>query len=566
MPLEIGEIPGGGRPFGGIYDVETPALDRITQQLQQQKAARQAYEQKESQNTDELLNKEMANVRSIDTPQVINAYNNYKQLKKKVLFDKSLQNNPKAYNAAQMESNAAYANAMSLINKSTQANAFGKQVAANRLAKPDAYDDNAGQMLSTFYNTPIDKLNSVDKNGQPTDLMNVDSYRYKAGNADFQKIHTAAAGKPVTHYDNGQTDESGIQTTQHGYSYGNTPGQYRNVYLSGLAGNQANRGARYNWSQKSQQDLDSLDAAYQNSPNWQKLGMQPQQLPPYNPNDPVGNEATFQAKQYLVNMNPAEVKASVTTNQGAKMDLQQQQKIQMEGVKHLNRVAEIADRFANSKSLVDYKFKKTDPEGTTPTVDNIQDLLEHPAQKFNGKTAAQLSQDVLSNWNSQGNTKNIQTKLTVVPSFNTSETKDVKGFNDLFQSGLRSVGDAYNALPKEARTETWGTVLQKFNSATTTQQAKEILSKAYNEINKANGSSVRFTPDDLDKSVPVLHQRREVDDKYDNTKYQVVKAGTPEFSNVINEKRNAVLSSKKPVIQGQENKPDETTKKTISGW
>lgn len=374
MPLEIGEIPGGGRPFGDIYDVETPALDRITQQLQQQRAARQAYEQKESQNTDELLNKEMANVRSIDTPQVIDAYSNYKQLKKRVLFDKSLQNNPKAYNAANMEANAAYANAMSLINKSTQYNQLGKQFAANRLAKPDAFDDKAGEMQSLYYNTPMDKLTQADYNGQKVDLTNPDVYRYKAGNADFQKIQQAAVGKPVTHYDNGQTDESGIQTTQHGYSYGNTPGQYRNVYLSGLAGNQANRGARYNWSQKSQQDLDSLDAAYQNSPNWQKLGMQPQQLPPYNPNDPVGNEATFQAKQYLVNMNPAEVKASTVTNQGAKMNKQLSNQEIMEAMKENNR---------EKLKTLGHAFRQMDIKQQSTVLDDTYNTMVDQAKQGN---------------------------------------------------------------------------------------------------------------------------------------------------------------------------------------
>lgn len=360
-----------GHPYGGIVDVETPTLDRVTQQLQQQRAARQAYEQKESQNTDELLNKEMSNVRSIDTPQVIDAYNIYKEQKKKLLFDKGLQNNPKAYAAAQQQTNASYANAMSLINKSTQLNQQGKQLAANRLAKPDAYDDEAGKMLSTYYNTPIDKLTQADYNGQKVDLTNPDAYRYKAGNADFQKIQQAATGKPVTHYDNGQTDETGIQTTQHGYSYGNTPGQYRQVYLSGLAGNQANRGARYNWSQKSQQDLDATDAAYQNSPNWQKMGMQPQQLPPYNPNDPVGNEATYQAKQYLVNMNPAEVKASVTTNQGAKMQKQLSNQEVMEALKENDR---------EKLKTLGHTFKQMDVQQQSKVLDDTYNTMVDQAK------------------------------------------------------------------------------------------------------------------------------------------------------------------------------------------
>ena len=321
MPEQNQPIQGN---FGDIYRVETPTLDRVTQQLQQNYAARTAYLQKENQSTEELLNKELNNVRSIDTPAIIDAYNDYKQSKQNQLFNKSIQSNPKAYAQAQVDANAKYANLMSMINKSAQYNAFGKQIATNRLQKPDNYSDNTGDLLSTFYNTPMDKLNAATVNGKALDLTNVDNYRYQGGNFDFSKLHTTASGKPVTHYDDGTTDETGVQTTQHGYQYGNTPGQYRNTYIGGLAGAEASRAARYAWNQHSadQQQLDALDAAYQNSPNWQKLGIAPQALPPYNPNDPVGNEATYQAKQYLVSMNPAEVKAAVTQNRGELAKLQ----------------------------------------------------------------------------------------------------------------------------------------------------------------------------------------------------------------------------------------------------
>jgi hypothetical protein len=137
------------------------------------------------------------------------------------------------------------------------------------------------------------------------------------------KTYATAAGKQNIHYDDGTTDATGVQTTQHGVQYGNTPQQFRAIALTGLAGSQAHRRALYDWSQHSanQQDLDAMDAAYQNSPNWQKMGIAPQALPPYNPNDPVGNEATYKAKEYLVQMNPNDVPAKVTQNRGALANL-----------------------------------------------------------------------------------------------------------------------------------------------------------------------------------------------------------------------------------------------------
>lgn len=319
---QIGELPGGGAPWGGIVKIDTPFTDRVTAQLLAQQQDRRKYQQETTLKTDELMNKELANVRSADMGQVMDAYGKWKNVSMQMLSPK-VQADPKLYNQLQIQKNAALGETMGLINRSSQFNALGKQIGTNLQTRADHYSDDAGKMLSTFYSTPMDKLSSASYNGNPVDLTDLKQYEYKGG-TDLSGLHTKAVGKPVTHYDNGSTDASGVQTTQHGFQYGNTPLEYRNTYLPGLAGNQANRTARYNWAQHStnQQDLDALDAAYQNSPNWQKLGVAPQQLPPYNPNDPVGNEATYQAKQYLVGMNPAEVKAANTTNQAAKMNLQ----------------------------------------------------------------------------------------------------------------------------------------------------------------------------------------------------------------------------------------------------
>lgn len=555
MPdVQIGVVPGGGLPFGDIYKAQTPFTDEVTARLLSQQADRRKYVQETTTQTDETMNKELANVRSIDMPQVMDSYGRWKNLAMQSLSPK-VQANPALYSQLQLQKNAALGETMGLINRSKQYNDLGKQIGTNIQSRADYYADDAGKRLSAFYQTPMDRLTSGTYNGQPMDFTDMQQYRYQGG-IDLSKLHQTAIGKPVIHYDNGTTDENGVQTTQHGFQYGNTPAQYRDAFLPGLAGSQANRTARGNWAaiSNNQQDIDAMDAAYQNSPNWKKLGIAPQNLPPYNPNDPVGNWATYQAKKYLVDMNPNEVKPATTINKGAEMGLQEQNRLRTVEAQHTNRMLEIGAKYNNQKDFAAYKQRLADPEGTTPTVDAIQTMLEHPGQVYNGKTAAQISQDVLSQWNSQGNTKNVQSKLTVVPSFSSTQTNTVKGFNDLLQNGLAAVGNAYNSLPEGARTQTWGALMQRYNApGVTLQQQKQILADAYNEINKASGSPVRFTPDDLDKSVPVLHQRREVDDKFDTTKYQVVKAGTPEFENVINEKRNAVLSSKKPVILGQQN-------------
>lgn len=340
MPEQNNPIQGN---FGGVFSTATPNLDRVGQQIMQQYADRQAFLRKESENTDALLTKELSNVRSVDTPQIIDAYNQYKNLKQNQLFNKSLQQNPKAYAKAQMDANAAYANVASMINKSAQYNQFGKQLSQNRLNKPDDYNDDTGDMIATYYATPMDKLNTVNYKGKVLDLTNLDNYRANS-NYDFSKLHEAAAGKPEIHYDNGTTDAQGIQTDQHGVKYGNLPSAYRNVYIGGLAANKAGRAATYAWKQHTPEELNQLDQAYQSSPNWQKLGVAPQELPPYNPNDPIGNEATYKAKQYLVGLNPADQPIKTTTNKGALEKVKFDYRLGLEAARQNNREALLKSR------------------------------------------------------------------------------------------------------------------------------------------------------------------------------------------------------------------------------
>jgi hypothetical protein len=340
MPdVQIGQLPGGGAPWGGIVKAATPFTDQVTAQLLAQQADRRKYVQDTTTQTDETMNKELANVRSVDMGDVMDSYGKWKNLAMQSLSPKVM-SNPTLYNQLQIQKNAALGETMGKINRSAQYNALGKQIGTNIQSRPDYFADDAGKRLSAFYGTPSDQLASGTYNGQPMDFTDMQQYRYQGG-ADLSKLHEASKGKPVTHYDDGTTDATGVQTTQHGYQYGNTPLEYRSSYLPGLAGNQANRSARFNWAQHSgnQQDLDALDAAYQSSPNWKILGMAPQPLPPYNPNDPVGNEATYQAKQYLIGMNPAEVKAAAITNQGAKANLQFDHQKAMEALKENDREA-----------------------------------------------------------------------------------------------------------------------------------------------------------------------------------------------------------------------------------
>lgn len=556
MPdVQIGQLPGGGAPWGGIVKVETPFTDKVTATLLAQQNDRRQFQQKTTLATDEMMNKELANVRSTDMDVVIGNYGKWKDLAMQGLSPKIMAD-PKAYNQIQVQKNAALGATMASINESAQRNAQMKEMITERKIKPNLYADNFGDLVSLYNNTPVSQLHNVQYQGKTLDLTNPDTFRRTSGRTNFQDLITKASGqyKAISGAEK-REDISDLQTRITPTEFGNTPAQFQESLRNQLAQAIPGQDAAAAWDAIPDQQKAAVDEQIrQMSPErWLSITGQakPQVLAPVDPNNGAENWASYQAKIYALNAAPRAGTPQTVVNEKTKLGLQEKYRLQNIDEQHTNRMLEIAARYTNQKDLYNTKKKDSDPEATTPTVESIQSMLEHPGKVYNGKTAAQISQDVLSNWNSQGNSKNVQTKLTVVPSFGNPEADQVKGFKDFVQSGYASMAQAYNAVPKDSRTQTWGKVVTQLNDPNVSlDRKKQLLADTYNEINQASGSPVRFTADDLGKSVPLLHSRREVDDKFDNTKYQVVKSGTPEFEDVINEKRNAVLSSKKPVIAG----------------
>lgn len=344
MPEQNQPIQGN---FGAVFNTATPYLDRITQQLQNQFAARQAYQQKESENTDQLVNKELANVRSADAPEVIDAYTKWKNLKQNLLFNKSLQQNPKAYNQAQMDANMAYADVVGKINKSSQLNQFGKQLYTERNTpgKSNLYADDFGDKASTFWKTPMGQLQNVKLGSDIVDLTNPDSYRYKGmNNVNFGDLEKKAAGTPAQRY---QKEEkiSDLQSNITPYSFGNSPTQFQQALRGEYSSTpQTYRAASAQWEAIPQQEKDRVDQLFAQIPSekWQQMGVEgPQSISPTNPQDPADQLAAYKAKVYAINNNPTAGKVYTNVNQQAKMNLQAKNSLNrqeiMEAIKQGNR-------------------------------------------------------------------------------------------------------------------------------------------------------------------------------------------------------------------------------------
>lgn len=385
---EVGELPGSGRPWGDIIQVQTPNLDRISQQFQQMALDRKAYAQKESLATEELMNKELANVRGIDMPDVTDAYNKWKSTQQNLLFNKRLQMNPKEYNAAQMEANSALGNVRGLINKSAQLSQFGKQLAQDRTTpgKSNLYSDDFGDKQTAFWNTPLSQIQNHSKYG---DLTNPDNYRYKGAQTNFAALEKNAMGTPTAKY---QKEEqiSPLQKNITPYTFGNTPAQYQESLRGAYSTNkQTYRDASAAWEAIPDQEKNRVDQMYSQLPpeKWQQMGLSgPQAIAPTNSSDPADNLAAYKAKLYAINNNPAAGKVYSNIDQGAKQAATFNHQELMEAIKEGNR---------EKLKTLGHQFKQMDIKAQSSVLDDTYNSIIDDAKK-SGTTTYKTSDGQVS--------------------------------------------------------------------------------------------------------------------------------------------------------------------------
>lgn len=357
-------------PWGDAFLVNTPSLDRTAQQLYVQQQQRQARQQQENHALDQMMQKEFANIRSVDTPEVVSSYNKYKQLKKDTYFNKDLQRNPLAYNEAQQKVNQAYAEMQKTINKSKEIKEMTKTLTTDRFKNPDAYADDFGEKAATLINTPISALS------KRPDLTNWDMYKYSGSNTDFNKKVKEAYGQPRSIVGKEEPlDKQGIQFRTPVYQYGNTPGQVFEGLLNSLD-HKTERDAAYKWKQLDPDVVSNIEKQYNAIPEtkWEQMGLAGPEKIDLHAGGDAEKYMRVMAMQHAINTNPTLAKYQNRTSEQAKMDLQFARQKQMEAIRH-----------ANSRDLIDYK-KKIDPndsELNNTWIDNYIDKSIDEAKSSN---------------------------------------------------------------------------------------------------------------------------------------------------------------------------------------
>jgi hypothetical protein len=339
-------------PYGDIVFASTPTLDRWSQQLYAEQKTREARAQQENMALDANIQKELGKVRSIDTGDVINSYQQYKQLSKELMFNHSLRKDPLAYNQVKQAANSAYQNIFTTANQSAEAKELAKSMFQEKLKSPNDFHDNAGQMLSALTNTPLSQIRNHPQYG---DLTNPDAYRDFGMNTNWGEEVRKAAGTPEEVYTERIPMDGGLQTQVIPYKFGKTPAHVKDYLLGSMGMRQAGKDAAKAWDSLPEDEIASTIKAYQGLPKeyWQKMGLkEPQDLFPKNPDSKAENFAAYQAMKYAISNEPRAQKPGVENNLRAIKDLDFERQKQMQAIKN-----------ADARGLVELK-KKLDPNDT----------------------------------------------------------------------------------------------------------------------------------------------------------------------------------------------------------
>ena len=155
MPV-YGQIPGGGRPFGGIYQVDTSALDKLSESFFKQEQEQIAQRQKEALATEQQFQKTYTNMKPVDQDKFRQMYDAYKKQKIDLLKTKNLKGD--AYIKKQAEVNQSLADVFAYAQKSIDDKSQLEDNYKRRLQNPNLFDPDSHKIDELRWKTPADKL------------------------------------------------------------------------------------------------------------------------------------------------------------------------------------------------------------------------------------------------------------------------------------------------------------------------------------------------------------------------------------------------------------------------
>ena len=341
------------QPYGDISTFQAPHLDNTINMLYQERKQQQAKREAELAAIDDDMNKEYSKVRSQDIPEFTNAWADYKKAKQNILFNKSLQRDPVAFQAAKRAADLAYGNVYQVGNGSAEYKDHLKGVQEWAKTHPEELPDNYGTLMTTAMNLKAgDNPNVVigkNPDGTPItkNLRDPLTFRELTPTYNFATKIDKAAGTPQpTGFDNTPIGTKGLQVGRQEYKSTANPVKIRqeilNTYGDGDAkkSKSAKKTAADLSRTVSDEDYDKLEQAYL-SRNPDDLRKQGEKLVKFDtPQTPEERYANIAAMRYGVSKTHTLGDYKQLDDKGAEIDANAEKQMRLASFSSSLRMAE----------------------------------------------------------------------------------------------------------------------------------------------------------------------------------------------------------------------------------
>lgn len=333
MPPYVNPI---SQPYGDIAGFQTPHIDNALNTIYQERKQKDALRAKQMADMDDDMNKEFGKIRSVDVPDFADKWNQYKQLRQKVLYDKKLQKDPKAYIQAKRDADIALGEVYRHGNSSKELLEYEKNKDEWAKAHPYEVSEDYNTHRTALRKAKVNEVGSYpmgrDAQGKPVVGSLTDDRLYvdNTPHYDFNKIITDAQGKPDTTYEEVKDfGTGGLQKEKIPYQYGAKPEQVRLKILSSFTSadpktnaNAYKTAARLG-SQISDEDYNAVEHDFVSIPADELKRRGIKEVKPFPlPRNDAEKYANFATMQDALARNATRDKSQIVDDDAAKMALQ----------------------------------------------------------------------------------------------------------------------------------------------------------------------------------------------------------------------------------------------------
>lgn len=340
-------------PYGEIFSVQTPYLDKLSDRLYQEQRQHELYKQQQDRVLDDEFARNLTGIRDADIPELTQAYGDFKQSRMQTL------NKPNISPDLQMDVLRKKARVYDVINKSKQQReweaAQGKQIMSD---KKGMYADDAHQQLISRINTPVSRINTDND----ANLL----YKYYVPKLDKQ-LKDAKGTEQEVPIKIGVSKTDPMKDDIEIYKAGNSPDKFANKLLEGVLSSNEGRNfsGLYNnkYDDAQLEDLKNKYAAKVNDPNFIKVYGEPKQLPA--PDTDLGRAVAIRTMEEFANMDlkPAKLKSEVNVGRATANRQQFAQAQQTRGDFYARRRQKLGEGLKETYKNFTKSLDKVEQEG-----------------------------------------------------------------------------------------------------------------------------------------------------------------------------------------------------------